>query len=207
MQLAVHYDRLHLPSHIGVCETTARAVVALLTDARAVDGEWRPCVQHWTDGRIRKIVRRAKGVRWTEVEQLPGVTVCDGPAHVRAFVPGPVDQVPIPLAKCQVRGTELPDTAESNAIDALVTLTLSPFATMTTGKAAAQCGHAAQLILAQLGEETRQRWMEDGFRVRVVRVGEKRWEQLRSARVSVLDAGLTELDGPTETVRATWSLR
>ena len=43
----------------------------------------------------------------------------------------------------------------------------------------------------------------DGYRVRVVVPSREQWET--AARpVRVIDAGFTELDGPTETTRASW---
>ena len=82
MQIAVHYDKVHPPRRIDVAEAAARAVVALLAaPASAPGGVWSPAVGYWRDGRIRKIVRRARGKRWEEVQEIDGVTVTqDGPA-------------------------------------------------------------------------------------------------------------------------------
>lgn len=203
MQLAVLVDKAHPASHIAACEAAARAVVALLDDPRAVEGEWRDAVEHWRDGRIRKLVRRARGVRWDDVQQLPGVTVVQGRAAARAFVPGPVEPLPRPLAKLQVGGTELPDDTASTSLDALVSIGVSPLVEMTTGKSAAQCGHAAQLAYEAMDAGERARWRADGFRVRVHHVDRARWLE-DAGRVQVVDAGFTELDGPTETTRAWW---
>lgn len=203
MQLAVLVDKAHPASHIAACEAAARAVVALLDDPRSTEGEWRDAVQHWRDGRIRKLVRRARGARWDEVQELPGVTVVQGLAAARAFVPGPVEPLPRPLAKLQVGGTELPDNEESASLDALVSIGISPLVEMTTGKSAAQCGHAAQLAYEAMDAAERDRWRADGFRVRVHHATAERWA-LDRGRVQVVDAGFTELEGPTETTRAWW---
>ena len=59
-------------------------------------------------------MRRARGKRWDEVQDIDGVTVTqDGPAGwgraaARAFVPGPVRPLPGALAKTQVEGTHFP---------------------------------------------------------------------------------------------------
>ncbi len=203
MQIAVLVDKARPASHIATCEAAARAVVSLLDDPRATGGEWREAVEHWRDGRIRKLVRRARGARWTEVHQLPGVTVIQGPAAARAFVPGPVDPLPRPLAKLQVEGTELPDDRASDSGDAIVRIGISPLIDMTTGKSAAQCGHAAQLAYEAMDADTLTHWRADGFRVRVERITAGAWTADRG-RVQVVDAGFTELDGPTETTRAWW---
>ena len=203
MQIAVLVDKAHSASHIATCEVAARAVVSLLDDPRAVEGPWHEAVQHWRDGRIRKLVRRARGARWTEVQELPGVSVTQGLAAARAFVPGPVEPLARPLAKLQVEGTDLPDDEDSAAGDALVRIGISPLVAMTTGKSAAQCGHAAQLAAEAMDAPTLERWRADGFRVRVERVAPDVWARDRG-RIQVIDAGFTELDGPTETARAWW---
>ena len=43
----------------------------------------------------------------------------------------------------------------------------------------------------------------DGYRVRVVLPSRESWESTPRP-VSIIDAGFTELDGPTETTRAFW---
>ena len=115
MQIAVRYDKVHPPRRIDVVEAAARAVVALLASSRAAPGgDWHDAVERWRNGRIRKLVRRARGRRWEEVQELPGATVTQagpagwGRAAARAFVPGPVRPLPPALAKTQVEGTHFP---------------------------------------------------------------------------------------------------
>ncbi|WP_241897467.1 peptidyl-tRNA hydrolase [Brevibacterium epidermidis] len=84
-----------------------------------------------------------------------------------------------------------------------MTIELSPELTLTTGKAAAQCGHAAQLAFEQMPDDVRQRWRESGFSLRVITASSEAWAA-NDQQVSVVDAGFTEVDGPTETVRARW---
>ena len=115
MQIAVRYDKVRPPRRIDVAEAAARAVVALLASPRAAPGgDWHDAVERWRSRRIRKLVRRARGRRWEEVQELAGVTAFqDGPsgwgtAAARAFVPGPVRPLPPPLAKTQVEGTHFP---------------------------------------------------------------------------------------------------
>ncbi|MGO2861121.1 MAG: peptidyl-tRNA hydrolase [Brevibacterium sp.] len=87
--------------------------------------------------------------------------------------------------------------------EAVVTIELSPKLTLTTGKAAAQCGHAAQLAFEQMPADVRERWRESGFSLRVTTATKDAWAA-NEQQVSVVDAGFTEVDGPTETVRARW---
>nr|WP_277628304.1 peptidyl-tRNA hydrolase [Arsenicicoccus dermatophilus] len=217
MQLVVRYDKRALPDADLVCATAARAVVTLLADPRSADGEWAAPVTHWRDGRIRKLVRRARGTRWDRVQSVPGVTVEEGRAAVRACVPGPARPLPPELDVLQVSGTTFPqpepedgDVREVGRVAPVVTLATSPHADMTTGKAAAQCGHGAQLVREALRSAPElaavlQTWAADGYRVQVTHPDEAGWARLAGAPVSVTDAGFTELDGPTETIRAWWS--
>lgn len=210
MQLVVMRDRHHPARQVDVCEAAARAVVTLLDDPRAArGGPWFQAVQHWNDHRIRKLVRRADGKRWTDVQSLDGITVEQdgvdgfGPAAVRAFPPAPVQPLPKALDKLQVSGTHFPDEGVSANRDAVVTIEINPDLEITSGKAAAQCGHAAQLARGTMPARALECWRADAFRVRVVTATEQDW-RAGGRPVSITDAGFTELDGPTETTRAYW---
>lgn len=119
MQVAVRYDKVHPPRRVDVAEAVGRAVVALLASPQAAPGgPWHAAVSYWRDRRIRKLVRRARGRRWEEVQRLAGVTVVqDGPhgwgqAAARAIVPGPVRPLPPEIARTQVEGTHFPHGQE-----------------------------------------------------------------------------------------------
>jgi peptidyl-tRNA hydrolase len=202
MQLAVRADKAAPPAHSAVCEAAATAVVRLLTDPRATEpeGEWRPYVRAWESRRIRKVTRRARGIRWREVQELPGVTVDHAGAQVRAFVPGPVDEVPPSLAKLQVAGLDLADDEEPKPPPEppYATLAFNPDVSMTTGKAAAQAGHAAQLLLRQAPARQVAAWMGAGARVHIAR--DVPWHEcVDHATVAVRDAGFTEVPPGTMT--------
>ena len=134
-----------------------------------------------------------------------GGTVDYAPAEASVFPPGPVSPLPPQLSKLQVGGTEFPDDGESSVppAEAVVTIELSPLVTLTTGKAAAQVAHGAQLAYEQMPTEQRDRWRDADFGLRVVTPTEAEWRNT-DRPVSVIDAGFTEVDGPTETVRAWW---
>jgi peptidyl-tRNA hydrolase len=210
MQLVVRRVRSAPAQHVDVCEAAAQAVVRLLDDERSRgNGEWADAVAYWREGWIRKVVRRAENKRWEDVQVLDGVTVwAGGPdghgAEVRAFVPGPLPEIPKDLAKLQVGGTEFPRDRGSVTVGAIVTVEVSPLVEMSTGKTAAQVGHAAQLAWEQMPEAVRGRWRADGFRIRVECPDAESWRAARRP-VAVVDAGLTELGGPAETARAVWT--
>ncbi|GAA4475973.1 peptidyl-tRNA hydrolase [Enteractinococcus fodinae] len=214
MQLVIQRDKQHPANHIDVLEAAASAVVGLLDDPRttSVDGAWAEAVAHWRAGWIRKVARRAENKRWDDVQALDGVTVASGSAAVRAFVPGPVAPLPPQLKKLQVGGTELPRLHASTQDDAVVTIELNPDVELSTGKAAAQVGHAGQLayerLIASADDDAHARavlesWRADEFRVRVQVPTPDQWAQADHP-VRVVDAGLTEIAQETETARAFW---
>ncbi|WP_197720686.1 aminoacyl-tRNA hydrolase [Propionibacterium australiense] len=211
MQLVVLRDKHAMAREVDVCEAAARAVVGLLDDERsAPGGPWHEAIHTWADGgRIRKLVRRADGKRWDDVQALPGVLVTQegpggfGPAGVRAFPPGPVHPLPKALSKLQMGGTAFPPEHASASSAAPVVIEVTPLEEITSGKLAAQCAHAAQLLYQALDETRRAQWRAAGFRVEVRWPDEDQW-RANPRPVSVVDAGFTELDGPAETARAVW---
>ncbi|MFC9975055.1 hypothetical protein ACFVH6_29555 [Spirillospora sp. NPDC127200] len=209
MQLVVRAEKADPPAHSAVCEAAATAVVELLTDPRAADpdGEWAEPVREWESRRIRKVARRARGVRWPEVQELPGVTVDVNGAQVRAFVPSPVAEVPPQIAKLQVAGLDLSDDGDPKPPPQppYAAIALNPGITITTGKAAAQCGHAAQLLLRQGAAADVTAWIEDGLRVHLAR--DVPWHRcVEHAAVAVRDGGFTEVAPGTMTAIA-WIVR
>ncbi|TDD68701.1 peptidyl-tRNA hydrolase [Actinomadura rubrisoli] len=208
MQLVVRAEKADPPGHDAACEAAATAVVRLLADPRVTEpeGEWRAAVHEWESRRIRKVTRRARGIRWPEVQVLPGVTVAHAGAEVRAFVPGPVSDVPSELAKLQVAGLDLAEEEPKPPPEPpYAAIALNPDVTMTTGKAAAQCGHAAQLLLRQAGRKDAAAWTEAGARVHLTR--DVPWRRcVKHATVAVRDGGFTEVPPGTMTAIA-WIVR
>jgi len=207
LQLVLRDERAGRATHLAACEAAAIAAVRLLDDERsAPGGPWHERVATWDAGPVRKVVRRARGVRFEATAALDGVTVEHRGAQVRAVVPGPVDEVPPLLAKLQVGGTELPDVGEPAApvADGL-TVALTPLARLSTGKAAAQSGHAAHLAWRYLADDEVARWRAAGFAVRVVLPDEAGWRRARrTARVEVTDGGFTEVAPGTVTALSCW---
>jgi peptidyl-tRNA hydrolase len=207
MQLAARAEKTSPPAHRAVCEAAAMAVVRLLTDPRATEGEWYDRVHRWETARIRKVTRRARGVRWQAVQELPGVTVEHDGAQVRAFVPGPMAEVPPELARLQVAGLDLTDDGPAAPAPdrPYAVLALNPHVTMTTGKAAAQSAHAAHLLLRRISRAEREAWISAGLEVRLA--GDVPWgDCVEQAAVAVRDAGFTEVPPGTMTA-ISWLLR
>lgn len=215
MQLIILRNRQDPADHVEVLEAAGAAVVGLLDDARTTNpaGDWAEAVAHWRAGWIRKVARRAENKRWDDVQQLDGVTAQSGAAQVRALIPGPVAPLPPQVKKLQVGGTQFPRQQDAQPQDAVVTVELTPAVDLSTGKAAAQAGHAAQLAYERLSTETADgdtdvaktlaAWRQDGFRIRVQLPTQQQWAAT-DRPVRVIDAGLTEISGQAETSRAFW---
>ncbi|WP_369880235.1 aminoacyl-tRNA hydrolase [Kitasatospora sp. CB02891] len=197
LPLVVRLEKAEPPGRTDALETSARAVLTLLSDPRvtAGDGEWAERVKAWEDARIRKVVRRARGGEWRKAGELPGITVTGGSAEVRVFPPIPLDGWPKELAKLQVSGTELDDPAEPGpAPEGVPVLWLNPELEMSAGKTMAQTGHAAQLAWWELDDAQRKEWAESGFPLAVRTASAADWPALTDGRLPVVrDAGFTEI--------------
>jgi len=211
MQLVVRVEKAAPPTRTAVCAAAAIAVVRLLADDRALPGgEWHPRVRRWTDGAIRKHCRRARGVAWTRVGALPGVTVSAAGAEVRALVPCALDEIPRDVAKLQLSGSELEDPDAVGAVDPVpcgpVVVSVCPEPFLPLGKAAAACGHAAQLTAMRMPAPRLAAWSAAGFPVVVEHPDVARWTRLRPhAGVEVVDAGFTVVAPGTSTALARWA--
>jgi hypothetical protein len=196
LPLVVRVERAEPPGRTDALEAAALAVLTLLTDPRAAgEGDWAPAVAAWTDARIRKVVRRARGAEWRRAEAIEGITVTHGSAEVRVFPPVPLDGWPRDLARLQVSGTDLDDPQPPGPPPPGVpVLWLNPAVELTAGKAMAQVGHAAQLGLAALDPDTAEGWRKDGFPVAVRVADEAAWPALLDRDLPVVrDAGFTEV--------------
>lgn len=209
MQFVVHLEKSAPPTVSDVCSATAMATVRLLDEADA--NGWQPQVDRWLAGRIRKIVRRARGAAWARAEALPGITVEDATAKVRAYVPGPTDAVPVELSKLQVEGLALDhrDGDETRgAAERPVVVAMNPRWDLAEhpGKAAAQAAHAVQLAAATMEGATYVGWKARGFPVRIDWPDAVAWSQLEEkSPVVVTDAGYTVVEAGARTCVANWT--
>lgn len=204
LTLVLHVEKSERPAQTDALETAARAVLAILADERSAgEGEWAEAMHAWQDARIRKVVRRARGIEWRRAEALPGITVTGGTAEVRVFPPVPLDEVPKELSKLQVTGTDLEDEELPEVPPGVPVLWVNPGLEMSTGKTMAQVGHAAHLAWWALPDTARKRWIDDDFALAVRTASAPRWKQLlRSGLPVVQDAGFTEVEPGSRTVVA-----
>lgn len=197
LPLVVRVERGAPPARTDALEAAGQAVLVFLDDPRVTDpeGEWADAVHAWTDGRIRKVVRRARGAGWQRAQALPGITITHGSAEVRVYPPVPVDEWPPDLARLQVAGTDFEDPEPPPPVpDGTPVLWINPALEMTAGKAMAQAGHAAQLAWMRLGATARSAWKDDGFDLAVRRARAERWASLVTSGLPVVqDGGFTEV--------------
>ncbi|HEY3503319.1 MAG TPA: aminoacyl-tRNA hydrolase [Actinocatenispora sp.] len=125
-------------------------------------------------------------------------------AEVRVFPPNPVDDVPPELFKLQVSGTDFEDTADLPPLEPGVpVLWVNPALEMSSGKAMAQCGHAAQLAWWALSTQARKEWAATDFELAVRTATPEHWRQLLTTNLPVVqDAGFTEIAPGSRTVIA-----
>jgi hypothetical protein len=216
MPLVVRVEKAAPPDHQHALYAATLGVVRLLAHPDSAPGRpWHAPLARWMDGRIRKVVRRARGARWREVEALPGVTVEVRGTQVRALLPHPVQQAPPEVARLQVSGLDLAADPERQVAQVppvtsgpVLTILLAPGLRLSTGKACAQVGHAAQLALLQLDLDVVLAWAAADFPVRIVEATPRQWARVAEgdvAAVVVRDAGYTEVAPGTRTCAATFA--
>ncbi len=224
MQLVIRLERNADPSWHAAVRLAASAAARLCLDPRSEQGgEWHEAVAAYCAGHIRKVTRRARGIQWEVLSELPGLTLTDGETELVALVPGRIAELDKRVSRLQVGGTDLPvdeAPAENPSTDSEIEtlrLWLPPEPVMTLGKTMAQTGHAGMIAAALLSEHDPaglSRWAAAGCPVVARRVDPGAWRTLRerlgdggqawvsSRLLAVRDAGFTEIAPGTITVIA-----
>ncbi|MGU3434178.1 aminoacyl-tRNA hydrolase [Actinomycetes bacterium M1A6_2h] len=208
MPIVLHLPKSDPPPRSALLEAAAIATIALCLDERVeVDGPWHDALVAWTDARIRKVSRRARGAQWTAAEEVDGVTATVGDARARAYVPGRVGDLDPRLRKLQIGGTDLPADDPGDPDPRHPVLWIDADLEMTLGKAAAQVGHSVMLLAGAMTAVEALRWCENGYVCSVRDASRDRWahlreEELAGRAVAVRDAGFTEVAPGSMTVIA-----
>ncbi|WP_250573255.1 aminoacyl-tRNA hydrolase [Nonomuraea sediminis] len=191
LPLVVRLERVNPPERTDALEAAAMAVLSLLDDP----GEFAEPVAAWqSTGKIRKVVRRARGAEWARVLALPGRTIEHRTAEVRVHPPVPLDSWPKDLSRLQVSGTEMSDTVPPGLASPPI-LWENPELTMSAGKAMAQAGHAAQLAWWATSPADRAAWRAQGLTVSVRTASVQDFKSMAAAGLPVVrDAGFTEIE-------------
>jgi peptidyl-tRNA hydrolase len=207
LQVVVRVEKDPAPGHTAVLRATGSAVVVALAAFTGPDADpgTRERTERWRSGPIRKVVRRARGAGWTRQLAVPGVHVhTTHGVDVAVHVPGRIDEVDPEISRLQVGGLTLEDEEPVEHAADGVRLWVNPHLTLTTGKAAAQVGHAAQLMWEAFPARVADTWVAAGAPLDVAVADETAWEDLvRTAPAVVTDGGFTEVAPGTITVVAT----
>jgi hypothetical protein len=208
LQVVVRVEKSGPPAHTDVLRAVGSAVAVAVAAFTAPDAdpEVRERTERWRSGPIRKVVRRARGAGWDRQLAVPGVL--EHRAHgvdVAVHVPGPVDAVDPEISRLQVGGLTLEDEEPVELENTGARLWLNPHVALSTGKASAQVGHAAQLLLQSMSPGRAADWVADGAPLDVAVADKGDWDGLvASVPVVVTDGGFTEVPRGTVTVVATY---
>lgn len=195
---AAHTDAVH-----------AAALASVLAYAQEIETSGAaPVWDEWLAGPFTKTVRRADAKTFAKLaEKFDGVdhaAVTYGQARALAFQPVTYDGMSRALAKLQVSGTELPERASDSAPapEDVPAVVLNAGLGMSTGKCAAQAGHALFAWYLTLGEAGRLEWYEDGcpFQVRFLDADD--FAEVAATVTEerlIVDAGRTEIAPDTAT--------
>lgn len=211
MPIVLHMPKSERPSRTPLLEAAARAVALVCVDERvAPGGPWHDPYAGWLDARMRKIARRARGAQWRTAQEVDGVTVAVDGCEARAFVPGPVDEIDPRLGRLQIGGTDLDRDQPAEPGPGVPVIWIDAGLKMSVGKAAAQVGHGAMLLMAEMSRARLEEWVGDGCPLAVREAGPSRWTELSAAVrrsesgvAAVVDAGYTEVAPGSLTVIAT----
>lgn len=165
----------------------------------------QPAVSQWLDGRIRKLVKRARNKQWDDLDNVEifyaETTV--GSAKVKAFAPIPVSQTPAEVRKLQLTGLKTTPSEDTTKTDAGLHVTVNSELSMSVSKSAAQAAHAVQLFIMNNHEDEVKSWVESGCIVNVA--FNTITDDSSAGVVHVYDAGLTEIPAGSLTATAVFN--
>ena len=159
----------------------------------------KAAVDEWMKQRIRKLVKRGRNKAWDDLETLDYIEVEFGTAKVRVFPPVPVQDAAPAIKKLQVVGLTTVPASDLPSYETYLHISYDASLTMTTGKAAAQGGHATQLFLMKADPTKIDEWLNTGANL-IFSFAETL--QDHPFDVEVHDAGFTEVASGSKTAIA-----
>lgn len=183
-----------------ILQASTLALMAMLTSE---DEEVQTRVKNWTNGRIGKIVKRARGAAWSKVTDLtlPHFVAEHNGQKVMVFAPMRISEEPKEVRRLQVSGLSSPDESPMEyAEESYLLVKVNSALGMSTGKTVAQVGHAVQLFMMFADKEQVGHWRTSGAKVMVVKAENLAKEA--DAAIIVHDAGLTEIPSGSLTATA-----
>lgn len=197
-------------THEDMVTAAARASVAAWM-ACPDDPAWEP----WLAGSFGKSVRRARPVEVEKAREFMVASVAVGEAEAFAGLPVTREEMPAPVRKLQVSGTNAPRVGWPKP----VTATQDPFgfvrpwmvinmgANMTTGKTCAQAAHGLLGWALHQDDAVLDEWGAAGMPFNVSEHDGEQFDNLvkhsRASDVIIQDAGHTEVEPGTTTVLVT----
>lgn len=160
-------------------------------------GKWEDSLDLWMRGQVRKVVRRARGQVWENLQNnLDYLYVQHNNVEMMVFEPHLLDNIPPVLKKLQVQGIEFNNNIPSGELETGFNFAVDPLLGMSTGKSIAQVAHAAQFLLMTEQPDVLGDWFQKGCPSHYTR-----WESITDPTVQVVDAGFTEIPPDSLTVK------
>lgn len=157
-------------------------------------------LNEWCQGKIRKIVKRANGTRWTKTIHNPLITVGEyKDTQVAITLPVRKTETPPEIKKLQVAGLQLRTDTPTPETERHLKLVINEQTNLTDGKTVAQIGHAIQLFLMTGTPEQIQHWVNNNYPTTITR-----GPVTNSTPLMVKDAGLSEVPHGTATIAASF---
>lgn len=190
-------------THEEMVEAVARAsVAAWLSDP--TNPAWAP----WLAASFGKTVRRARPAEVEKCREWFVASAAVGEAEAFACLPVPTDDMPAPIRKLQVSGTDaerkgwpLPP-APDRPTGPWLSINLG--AAMSTGKTAAQAAHGVFAWALKQSPEQLDAWQAEGLPFTVGEAPPDQFDSFRahapSTSILIQDAGHTEVTPGTATV-------
>lgn len=190
-----------IASEKDILQASSDALYGLLSSE---DEEVISKVSEWTSGRIRKIVKRARGSAWNKLDSLdiPHFGGVYKGAEVVVFAPMRISEQPKEIKKLQVTGLNSNDdtSMEYKDSESHLLVKVNQNLNMSTGKVVAQVGHAIQLFLMYGDEVHVEAWANSGLHLKVVR--SENLSETATNGIVVHDAGFTEVPSGSLTATA-----
>jgi peptidyl-tRNA hydrolase len=181
--------------------------VASFLDSLEPETERYEAYQRWMNGRIRKILRRAKNSAWDAVQEVDGETYEVEGVSIRVLTPTAMDSIPRQVAKCQVShlSTTPDEKATYGSEKPFLKIYTNRSLNMSAPKAAVAAAHVAQLMAMKLTDEDYSAWKASSFALSVSSLGEVTDFVESVSSVAVHDAGLTEVVPGSITAIGIWT--
>jgi peptidyl-tRNA hydrolase len=190
-------------THEQMVEAAARASVAA----------WLTCPEDpawttWLAGSFGKTVRRARTVEVEKTREFHVASALVGDAEAFACLPVPTADMPAPIRKLQVSGTDRDRGAWTRPFERPIGpyVVVNLGAGMSTGKTCAQVAHAVFAWALQQTPDHLSNWQDAGMPFFVSDANQDTFDRYRRHRsdttIVIEDAGHTEVAPGTATVLA-----